>query len=504
MGTVNMTVSGKTCQQWGSQSPHSHTLTPFSRIYLSGHNYCRNPEKRGDMPWCYTTDTDTRWEYCNVPTCTVLFGPLSFNTIVTIAIVVPLAFAVAVVALLIVVCVLWFCCFQRKKASFEGGETTSHHYVQNVQLDGKDVSDMGPLYATNPLAIGEASLEYDGVKLPEISREMIVYTRDLGQGHFGVVVQAEAECIGAEMKPQTVAVKVLKVGATPQVKKEFFREAALMNAFDHPNILKLFGVCIKQEPLCMVFEYMEKGDLNEFLRQNAPKPPFPGLSNEQLVEFCVEISAGLEYLAQNHYVHRDMATRNCLVSSTYRVKISDFGLSQDVYSSDYFTLGDAEMLPIRWMPPEAILYSKFTTQSDVWSFGVVLWEIFSFGIQPYYTMSNEAVVQHVRDGNVMSCPDNCPPEIYDLIIDCWVMNPTERPTASELHDGLRRWSPNFAAKIQEEEHKSQSEYQNMAMVREYAQQGLPTMTDTNGEPGSAYDHLHSLHKGAGPPDESCL
>ncbi len=387
---------------------------------------------------------------------------------------------------------MWFFC-KRSKSTFELGETSSHHYVQNVQMAGKDFSDLGPLYARNPIATGEVPLEYDGIKLPEILRETIVYTRDLGQGHFGVVVQAEAECIGVEQKPQTVAVKVLKVGATSQVKKEFFREAALMNAFDHPNILKLYGVCINQEPLCMVFEFMERGDLNEFLRQNSPNQSFLGLSNEQLVEFCIEISAGLEYLAQNHYVHRDLATRNCLVNSTFRIKIADFGLSQDVYSSDYFTLGDAEMLPIRWMPPEAILYSKFTTQSDVWSYGVVMWEIFSFGIQPYFTMTNEAVVQHVRDGNVMSCPDSCPPELYDLMIDCWVMDSTQRPTACEIHNGLRRWSPNFSAHVQEQEPpKPPTEYQNMAVVREYAQQGLVTGVDTNEAPGDAYDHLGTL------------
>ena len=434
-----------------------------------------------------------------MPSCDSDVGPtseLTLTNIITIAVVVPGGVMLAIFVMLLLICVTWCCARKGKASSFALNETESHHYVQNVQMAPvpKDWSALGPLYAKNPLT-SETQIEYDGVQLPEIPRDTITYTGDLGQGHFGVVVQAEAECIGPENKPRTVAVKVLKVGASAQVKKEFFREAALMHGFDHSNILKLYGVCIEQEPLCMVFEYMEKGDLNDFLRHNSPKPPQPGLPIPQLVEFSIQIAAGLEYLSQNHYVHRDMATRNCLISATYQVKISDFGLSQDIYSSDYFTLGDSEMLPIRWMPPEAILYSKFTTQSDIWSFGVVLWEIFSFGIQPYYTMSNEEVVQYVRDGNWMKCPDDCPSELYDLMLDCWAMEPSDRPTAAELHAGLRRWSPNLSALIQVGQ--GASEYQNMAVVREYAQQGTAeekqhVAVETNGVNSSTYDHLQTL------------
>lgn len=401
--------------------------------------------------------------------------PVPQTTVVIIATVIPVVVMLAILAVLLIICLVR-CCSRSATASIQmGKESDSQRYVQNVQMtsmyssDHKDIGDLNPLYARNPLTT-ETSIEYDGVKLPEYPRDNIVYNRDLGQGHFGVVVQAEARGIGSDNSQTTVAVKVLKVGASTQIKKEFFREAALMQAFDHPNILKLIGVCIEQEPLCMIFEFMERGDLNNFLRKNTPQLSHPCLSAEQLVELCIDIAAGLEYLAQNHFVHRDLATRNCLVSSTYRVKISDFGLSQDIYSSDYFTLADTELLPIRWMPPEAILYSKFTTQSDVWSFGVVLWETFSFGIQPYYTMTNEEVVQHVRDANVMSCPENCPRELYDLMIDCWAMNPEDRPTAAELHLGLRRWSPNLSALLQVEQ--KTVDYQNMAVVREYAQQNM--------------------------------
>ena len=394
------------------------------------------------------------------------------------------------VVFLLICCV--FCCKQRTDKKLQLDQAYMQRYtnppvkILGYQTDSKSGGGGGnPLYARNPLA-DQQPVEYDGVKLPEYPREKIVYIRDLGQGHFGVVVQAEAvsSCSqesGDKEETTVVAVKVLKEGASVQVKKEFFKEASLMHHFDHPNILKLLGVCVEQEPLCMIFEYMEIGDLNNFLRQNAPMGKFGSnaslnrsfrnsrLSVEQLVIVSIHIASGLEYLARNHYVHRDLATRNCLVNGNFVVKIADFGLSQDIYSTDYFRLGDAELLPIRWMPPEAIVYAKFTTQSDVWSFAVVLWEIFSYGMQPYFSLSNEEVVQHVRDGNVMSCPEGCPQEIYDLMLDCWNMSPSERPTALELHGGLMRWNPDLSAALQQPAPVVKpSDYQNMATIREYA------------------------------------
>ena len=357
--------------------------------------------------------------------------------------------------------------------------------LTSIHMSKLDITN-NPLYARNPLK-QQQSMEYDGLKLPEFPRERIFYIRDLGQGHFGVVVQAEAAAIEPSREKSQVAIKVMKEGASSQVKKEFFREASLMNTFDHPNILRLLGVCIRQEPFCMIFEYMELGDLNHFLRQNSPHKwsgSTPSLnksissnkvvlSTQQLVCIAVDIAAGLDYMAQNHFVHRDLATRNCLVSRNLHVKISDFGLSQDVYLTDYFKMGDSEILPIRWMPPEAILYAKFTTQSDVWSFGVVLWEIFSYGIQPYFSLSNEEVVQHVRDGNIMNSPEGCPKEIYDVMVDCWVMEPSERPNAGELCAGLQRWSPDLSATLQNQNQTDTViDYQNMAVVKAYAQKSL--------------------------------
>ena len=496
-GNHSTTESGTICQQWSSQAPHIHPITPLFRRYLEGHNYCRNPEGRGSRPWCYTTNPSTRWEYCGIPVCTPEEAPVSNEPYLVIAL--PVVAGVLLITILVVLIVI---CYRSHKVSRKkslpkevDGERYSHGPVHIVKVHSPNMKEStNPLYARNPLVLQEP-VQYDGVRLPEYSRDSIVYIRDLGQGQFGVVVQAEAKNIVPGVEKSTVAIKVLKEGASMQVKREFFREATLMHTFDHPNIVKLLGVCIDQEPLCMVFEFMELGDLNNFLRQNAPQkwgshpsltrsghfqPKQAGLTIQQLVNICINIAAGLEYLAQNHFVHRDMATRNCLVSSNLLVKISDFGLSQDIYSTDYFRLGDSELLPIRWMPPESIMYAKFTVQSDIWSFGVVLWEVFSFGVQPYYSLSNEEVVQHVRDGNVMTRPEGCPQEIYDLMLDCWAMSAEDRPTAGEIHSGLMRWSPDLSASLQQQQQQvKHTNYQNMATIREYA---LQTSTRSEGEP----------------------
>ena len=510
-GSVSHTASNKICQPWVNQRPHPHPVTPLDRPELERHNHCRNPDGRSQSPWCYTTDPNTRWEECDIPVCSNVQLPVYSYPLMGVG-------GALILCLLgtLLCCCCWYCCRRSKRRGKQTLEQldsspaspsfySGSRYAGSPQITPScgnktkpDVTE-NPLYAVNPLC--QQPIEYDGMKLPECPRDNIFYVKDLGQGHFGVVVQAELvmEGGGGGKEKTMVAVKVLKEGASGQAKKEFFREATLMHTFTHPNLLRLVGVCVDQEPLCMVFEFMELGDLNNFLRQNSPHHPLPhqktssssssgdgcvnntasltrsgqkaNLTSHQLVCLSIDVAAGLNYLAQNHFVHRDLATRNCLVSRSLCVKISDFGLSQDIYSTDYFKMGDAELLPIRWMPPEAILYAKFTTQSDVWSFGVVLWEIFSFGIQPYFTMSNEEVVKHVRAGKVMSCPEGCPQEIYDLMIDCWAMEPSDRPTAGEIHVGLQRWSPDLSHVLQNGtvEKKQGADYQNMEVVRGFAE-----------------------------------
>lgn len=187
-----------------------------------------------------------------------------------------------------------------------------------------------------------------------------------------------------------VAVKALKENASAKTQADFKREIELISDLKHDNIVCILGVVLKEEPLCMLFEYMTQGDLHEFLIANSPNETSKistsssssnTLSQLQFLHISLQICDGMEYLASHHYVHRDLAARNCLVGEHLTVKISDFGLSRDIYSSDYYRVQSKSLLPVRWMPSESILYGKFTTESDVWSFGVVLWEIYSYGLQ---------------------------------------------------------------------------------------------------------------------------
>ncbi|KAH9366562.1 hypothetical protein HPB48_020997 [Haemaphysalis longicornis] len=246
-----------------------------------------------------------------------------------------------------------------------------------------------------------------------------------------------------------VAVKMLKEEASEDLQSDFEREACLMAEFDHPNIVKLLGVCAVGSPMCLLFEYMGKGDLNEYLRSCSPsnyivRNPAGGgdmfsdvrLSHLELVGLARQIAAGMVYLSERKFVHRDLATRNCLISDDMVVKIADFGLSQKMYAADYYRGSEHDAIPIRWMPLEAILYNKFTVESDVWAFGVVLWEIFSFALQPYYGMTHEEVVAFVKEGNCLGCPEGAPAAAYALMRACWSRKPSARPSFKTIHRAL--------------------------------------------------------------------
>ncbi|XP_009462331.1 PREDICTED: BDNF/NT-3 growth factors receptor [Nipponia nippon] len=255
-----------------------------------------------------------------------------------------------------------------------------------------------------------------------IKRHNIVLKRELGEGAFGKVFLAECYNLCPEQDKILVAVKTLK-DASDNARKDFHREAELLTNLQHEHIVKFYGVCVEGDPLIMVFEYMKHGDLNKFLRAHGPDAVLMAegnrpaeLTQSQMLHIAQQIAAGMVYLASQHFVHRDLATRNCLVGENLLVKIGDFGMSRDVYSTDYYRVGGHTMLPIRWMPPESIMYRKFTTESDVWSLGVVLWEIFTYGKQPWYQLSNNEVC---------------------TLLGCWQREPHMRLNIKEIHSLLQ-------------------------------------------------------------------
>ena len=282
----------------------------------------------------------------------------------------------------------------------------------------------------------------------EYPRNDIVYIRDIGQGAFGRVFQARAPSLMKGEEWTLVAVKMLKEDATEEMQRDFEREASLMVEFNHQNIVRLLGVCAVGKPMCLLFEYMSKGDLNEFLRNCSPEhfivrrrslelyDDQPKLDHCEQLHIASQVASGMVYLADRGYVHRDLATRNCLVGHGLTVKISDFGLTRNIHNADYYKGSEHDAIPIRWMPIETILYNRFTTESDVWSFGIVLWEIFSFALQPYYGMTHEEVVRFLQEGKTLSCPDNTPSDVYELMLMCWRKKPNARPLFSALYKSL--------------------------------------------------------------------
>uniref|UniRef100_A0A667Z5N9 Tyrosine-protein kinase receptor n=1 Tax=Myripristis murdjan TaxID=586833 RepID=A0A667Z5N9_9TELE len=278
-----------------------------------------------------------------------------------------------------------------------------------------------------------------------IKRHNIVLKRELGEGAFGKVFLAECYNLTPDQEKLLVAVKTLKE-ASESGRADFYREAELLTNLQHEHIVTFYGVCVESDPLIMVFEYMKHGDLNKFLRAHGPDAVLMAdgqhsilveLTQSQMLHIAQQIAAGMVYLASQHFVHRDLATRNCLVGENLLVKIGDFGMSRDVYSTDYYRVGGHTMLPIRWMPPESIMYRRFTTESDVWSLGVVLWEIFTYGKQPWYQLSNNEVIECITQGRVLQRPRTCPKEVYDLMLGCWQREPYMRLNIKEIHSLLQ-------------------------------------------------------------------
>lgn len=288
----------------------------------------------------------------------------------------------------------------------------------------------------------------------EYPRNDIVFVADIGEGAFGRVFKATAVDPSSADQRMIVAVKMLKSSASSEVKENFSREAVLMSKFNNINVIKLCGVCFVGRPLCLLLEFMEKGDLQEFLQSKNPRNPEyfdkeeseTGLPRKLLISFARQVANGMVYLSDKRLVHRDVATRNCLVNAVMQVKISDFGMARYLGEEEDFFIGSKEeRLPVRWTAPEALWYYKFTVLSDVWSYGVLMWELFSYAEQPYVGMNLEQVFLETQQGHQLPCPEETPPALYKIMKACWQLDASQRPSfqtlnsqLTELESGLHR------------------------------------------------------------------
>ena len=310
--------------------------------------------------------------------------------------------------------------------------------------DTEDLQPYGPIY-TFPTALPKS--EEGPLKVFHNNIREIL---ELGKGLFGKVILAETVGLSAKdlrlsesdddkSKSTVVAVKKLKSHAPNATKKAFEKEVNFMSRLTDRNIIRILGVCYEDTPLIMM-EYMEKGDLNQYLQKfetlsTTDSEPQGQITTSTLVHMATQIASGMKYLASHNFVHRDLATRNCLVGPNYLVKISDFGMSRSLYDSHYYRIHGCAVLPVRWMSIECF-YGKFSQKSDVWAFGVTMWEIFTLAKeQPYNDMSDQQVIEDALKGKnrkILARPYMCPLEVYKIMQKCWVHNSKQRATFEEL------------------------------------------------------------------------
>jgi fyn-related kinase len=257
----------------------------------------------------------------------------------------------------------------------------------------------------------------------EIPRTELQKADLLGSGQFGEVYK------GYWKRKTEVAIKTLRADAANV--EQFLKEAQLMKTLVHHKLVQLYGVCTVDKPIFIVTELMKNGALLEYLRSIKGRQ----LSIEVLVDMGAQVAEGMAFLERKNYIHRDLAARNVLVGVDNIVKIADFGLARAIPDDMYVAQAGAQF-PVKWTAPEAMSYNKYTIKSDVWSFGVLLTELVTYGRIPYVGMPNIDLVKFLDQGYRMECPQNCPEKLYELMLQCWEHNPQNRPTFDSLHSLL--------------------------------------------------------------------
>ncbi|XP_073335350.1 ephrin type-B receptor 4a-like [Pagrus major] len=275
----------------------------------------------------------------------------------------------------------------------------------------------------------------------EIDVSFVKIEEVIGAGEFGEVCRGRLKIPGK--KENYVAIKTLKGGFTDKQRRDFLSEASIMGQFQHPNIIHLEGIITASCPVMILTEFMENGALDSFLRLNDSQ-----FTPIQLVGMLRGIASGMKYLAEMSYVHRDLAARNILINSNLVCKVSDFGLSrflQENSSDPTYTSSLGGKIPIRWTAPEAIAFRKFTSASDVWSYGIVMWEVMSFGERPYWDMSNQDVINAIEQDYRLPPPPDCPTHLHQLMLDCWQKDRSARPRFADLVSALDKLIRNPAS-----------------------------------------------------------
>ncbi|GLD58406.1 tyrosine-protein kinase Fes/Fps-like protein [Lates japonicus] len=287
-----------------------------------------------------------------------------------------------------------------------------HHLISSRQ----HITKKADIVLKKPVLKDKWVLEHDDIILGQL----------IGRGNFGEVYSGR---LRSDNTP--VAVKSCKENLAPEHKSKFLMEARILKQYDHPNIVKLIGVCTQKQPIYIIMELVQGGDFLSFLRHEGHS-----LRPKMLVKMTENVAAGMEYLESKKCIHRDLAARNCLVAENNVVKISDFGMSRQQDDGVYSAEGGLRQIPVKWTAPEALNYGRYTTESDVWSFGVLLWETFSMGMTPYTSMTNQQTRDEVERGYRMLAPHGCPVEISRIMNNCWQYDARNRPSFKKIRTEL--------------------------------------------------------------------
>ncbi|XP_023817067.1 tyrosine-protein kinase receptor UFO [Oryzias latipes] len=275
-----------------------------------------------------------------------------------------------------------------------------------------------------------------------VDRHKLTLGKTLGEGEFGSVMEGLLSQEDAVLK---VAVKTMKIAiCTRSEMEDFLREAACMKEFDHGNVMRLLGVCLQTvesegypSPV-VILPYMKHGDLHSYLLYSRLGDCPVYLPSKMLIKFMTDIARGMEYLSSKNFIHRDLAARNCMLNENMNVCVADFGLSKKIYNGDYYRQGRISKMPVKWIAIESLADRVYTTKSDVWSFGVTMWEIATRGQTPYPGVENSEIYDYLRQGNRLKQPPDCLDLIYSLMFSCWLLSPKDRPSFEALRCELEK------------------------------------------------------------------
>lgn len=275
-----------------------------------------------------------------------------------------------------------------------------------------------------------------------IDRHKLALGKTLGEGEFGAVMEGQLNQDGCLLK---VAVKTMKITiCTRSEMEDFLREAVCMKEFDHPNVMRLIGVCLQNtenegypSPV-VILPFMKHGDLHSYLLYSRLGDNPVYLPTQRLVKFMTDVASGMEYLSSKNFIHRDLAARNCMLDENMNVCVADFGLSKKIYNGDYYRQGRISKMPVKWIAIESLADRIYTSKSDVWSYGVTMWEIATRGQTPYPGVENSEIYDYLRQGNRLKQPPDCLDGLYQLMLSCWMLNPKDRPTFETLHSELKK------------------------------------------------------------------